>query len=160
MTEIDATNAFLRQADARCALHGHRLTPLRRHILALLLDRGGRATAYQLLDDMQAAGANGVGARAPITIYRALHFLMEQGLVRRVATTSTFMACGDIDGQHEVFMVCKRCGLVSVVHDAALQRTLEDAARTAHFVVDGQETEIKGLCESCSGPGSTFVPRS
>src|SRR5258708_5410218 len=56
-------------------------------------------------------------ARAPITIYRALHFLMEQGLVRRVATTSTFMACGDIDGQHEVFMVRKRCGLVSVVHD-------------------------------------------
>jgi hypothetical protein len=81
MTEIDATNAFLRQADARCALHEHRLTPLRRHILALLLHRGGRATAYQLLDDMQAAGANGAGARAPITIYRALHFLMRCGLV-------------------------------------------------------------------------------
>src|ERR1700692_2815786 len=113
MTEIDATNAFLRQADARCALHGHRLTPLRRHILALLLYRGGRAPADQLLDDMQAAGANGVGARAPITIYRALHFLMEQGLVRRVATTSTFMACSDVDRQQEVFIVCKRCRSVS-----------------------------------------------
>ena len=102
---------------------------------------------------MQAAGANGVGARAPITIYRALHFLMERGLVRRVATTSTFMACSDVDRQHEVFIVCKRCGSVSVLHDEALQRTLEDAARTAHFLVDGQETEIKGLCESCSGGG-------
>ncbi|NPT61875.1 hypothetical protein [Paraburkholderia elongata] len=78
---------------------------------------------------------------------------MEPGLVRRVATTSTFMACGDVDGLHEVFMMCKRCGSVPVVHDEALQRTLEDAARTAHFVVDGQETEIKGLCESCSGGG-------
>src|SRR5260370_19917677 len=83
MTEIDAKNAFLRQADARCALHGHRLTPLRRHILALLLDRGGRATAYQLLEDMQAVGPNGAGSPAPVTIYPALHFLMAPGLVTR-----------------------------------------------------------------------------
>jgi Fur family zinc uptake transcriptional regulator len=149
MTEIHATNAFLREADARCTLHGQRLTPQRRQVLALLLSRGGRATAYQLLEDMRAVRTN----TAPSIIYRALHFLMEQGLVRRVATTSTFMACGDLDGQHEVFMVCKRCGSVSVVHDEALRRTLEGAARTAHFVVDGQETEIKGLCESCADAG-------
>jgi Fur family zinc uptake transcriptional regulator len=147
MTEIHATDAFLRQADARCALRGRRLTPQRRQVLALLLSRGGRATAYQLLEDMHATRANA----SPVTIYRALHFLMEQGLVRRVATTSTFMACSHVDGQHAVFMVCKRCGSVSVVHDEALRRKLERAARTAHFVVSGQETEIKGLCESCSG---------
>jgi Fur family zinc uptake transcriptional regulator len=146
MTETHATNAFLRQADARCASRGHRLTPQRRQVLALLLSRGGRATAYQLLEDMHATRANA----SPVTIYRALHFLMEQGLVRRVATTSTFMACSDVDGQHAVFMVCKRCGSVSVVRDEALRRKLERAARTAHFIVNGQETEIKGLCESCS----------
>ncbi|MFL9911957.1 Fur family transcriptional regulator [Paraburkholderia sp. RL17-337-BIB-A] len=149
MTGIQATYAFLRQADARCTLHGHRLTPRRRQVLALLLSRSARATAYQLLEDMRAVRTK----TAPSTIYRALHFLMEQGLVRRVATTSTFMVCGDVDGQHEVFMVCKRCGSVSVVHDETLRKTLECAARTAHCVVDGQETEIKGLCESCSYAG-------
>ncbi|WNC94045.1 Fur family transcriptional regulator [Paraburkholderia sp. FT54] len=147
MTETHATIAFLRQADARCTLRGHRLTPQRRHILALLLSRGGRATAYQLLEDMRAVRTNAT----PVTIYRALNFLMEQGLVRRVATTSTFLACSHVDGQHAVFMVCKRCGSVSVVHDEALRRKLERAARSAHFVVSGQETEIKALCESCSG---------
>jgi Fur family zinc uptake transcriptional regulator len=139
--------AFLRQADVRCAFHGHRLTPQRRQIFALLLRRGGRATAYQLLDDLRAVSSANV---APATIYRALHFLMEKGLVRRVATTSTFMASCDVEGQHEVFIVCKGCGSISVVHDEALQRMLEDAARAAHFVLGGQETEIKGLCETCS----------
>jgi len=75
---------------------------------------------------------------------------MEQGLVM-AGRRQHFMACGDIDGQHEVFR-CATLRVGLVVHDEALQRTLEDAARTAHFVVKARNG-IKGLCESCSAPG-------
>ncbi|HST67704.1 MAG TPA: ATP-binding cassette domain-containing protein, partial [Mycobacteriales bacterium] len=55
------------------------------------------------------------GARpAPITIYRALDFLREQGLVHRIESRNAFIACvhNHDSGDPVVFLICETCGTV------------------------------------------------
>ena len=125
------------------------LTPLRQHVLALIKARSGRATAYELVADLAAEKKSA----APATIYRALHYLIERGDVRRIATTNTFIISELAHASHQVVMVCTHCGAISFVHDEVLTQALQDAARDAKFSVAGQETEVKGTCRLCSDAG-------
>ncbi|WP_158609069.1 transcriptional repressor [Paraburkholderia sp. RAU2J] len=104
------------------------------------------ATAYQLLEDLNRQSPHA----APPTIYRALQFLIGEGLVRHVSTTSTFRLTGENQGQHEILAVCMHCHSVRPLHNTELQQALLDTALTAHFEVQGQQTEIKGICEDCN----------
>ena len=131
-----------------------RFTPLRRRVLGLLAARGGSATAYQLLEDLNRQSPHA----APPTIYRALQFLIREGLVRHVSTTSTFRLTGENEGQHEIFAVCTHCHSVRALHSTALQQALLDTALSAHFEVQGQQTEIKGICEDCTRRPTTNPP--
>lgn len=128
-----------------------RFTPLRRRVLGLLAARGGSATAYQLLEDLNRQPPHA----APPTVYRALQFLIREGLVRHVSTTSTFRLTEENEGQHEIFAVCTHCHSVLPLHSTALQQALLDTALTAHFQVGGQQTEIKGVCEDCTRRSAT-----
>jgi len=133
-----------------------RFTPLRRRVLGLLAARGGSATAYQLLEDLNRQFPHA----APPTVYRALQFLMSEGLVRHVSATSTFRLAEETGDRHEIFAVCMHCRCVRPLHNTALQRALLDTALTAHFEVQGQQTEIKGICEACmQHPASGFSER-
>ena len=122
-----------------------RFTPLRRRVLDLLAARGGSATAYQLLEDLNRHNPRA----APPTVYRALQFLIREGLVSHVSTTSTFRLTEVSGGRHEILAVCTHCHSVRPLHDATLEQALRDTALGAHFQVDGQQTEIKGICETC-----------
>src|ERR1019366_354132 len=54
-------------------------------------------------------------ARAgPITIYRALDFLREQGLVHRIESRNAFIACvqNHASADPVVFLICEQCGTV------------------------------------------------
>ena len=137
----------LAAARARCAGQGSQLTPLRAEVLSLLIKRGGAAKAYDLLTDMQTR-TPGV---APITVYRALDFLVEQGLAHKVAANSTFVLCSH-DGPHAphaqvVMLVCAQCGNTTECDDPRVAQTLEQALLGAGFAA--QEAEIKGLCAAC-----------
>jgi Fur family zinc uptake transcriptional regulator len=114
-------------------------------VLGLLAARGGTATAYQLLEDLNRQSPHA----APPTVYRALQFLIREGFVRHVSTTSAYRLTGENEGQHEIFAVCTHCHSVRPLHNAALQQALLDTALTAHFQVEGQQTKIKGICQDC-----------
>ena len=131
-----------------------RFTPLRRRVLSLLAARGGSATAYQLLEDLNRQSPH----TAPPTVYRALQFLIREGFVRHVSTTSTFRLTEENEGQHEIFAVCTHCHSVRALHSTALQQALLDTALSAHFAVQGQQTEIKGICEDCTRRPTTNPP--
>ena len=51
---------------------------------------------------------------APITVYRALEFLRENGLVHRIESRNAFVACvhNHAAGDLVVFLICERCGAV------------------------------------------------
>ncbi|MFC7543387.1 Fur family transcriptional regulator [Siccirubricoccus deserti] len=73
------TEASLDRAAALCARRGAQLTALRRQVLGLVIGSDQPVGAYALLDRLRESRA---GA-APPTVYRALDFLVEQGLSTR-----------------------------------------------------------------------------
>jgi Fur family zinc uptake transcriptional regulator len=80
----------LAEAERLCNERGTLLTPLRREVFKLLLERGGSAKAYDLHEDMR----NAHGRVAPMTVYRALDFLMQMQLVHRIESQNVFVAHG------------------------------------------------------------------
>lgn len=63
-----------------CVAHGLRLTDQRRAVLQLLCVSDKPLSAYELLDRMRGVVKN----PTPPTVYRALDFLLEQGLVHKL----------------------------------------------------------------------------
>lgn len=95
----------LAEAERLCNERGTLLTPLRREVFKLLLERGGSAKAYDLHEDMR----NAHGRVAPMTVYRALDFLMQMQLVHRVESQNVFVAHGvETDGADKECVTASR----------------------------------------------------
>lgn len=136
----------LDRAAAICAERGTRLTELRRRVLELVLDRHAPIGAYDILERLAAER----GRVAPPTVYRALEFLVSQGLVHRVDSRNAFVGCMHADGQHRAcFLLCSECGSVAELSDPGLEEALAALARRAGFEVTRQMVEIEGRCARC-----------
>lgn len=135
----------LADAQARCAAQGAQLTEQRALVLELLLARDGAGKAYDLLADMRALNP-GV---APMTVYRALDFLVEQGLVHKVAANSSFVVCKHGPHPHNdpVFLVCGRCGDATEWDNPVLGSQVEQALAGLGLHAHGMEISVD--CARC-----------
>ena len=139
--------ALLRQAEALCAARKLRFTALRRQVLSLICRARQPQGAYQLLEQLQASGRSA----APPTVYRALDFLLEQGLIHRLASNNTYLACVHPDHPHEsVFLVCRHCGDTRELHTRGVNRALRQRAAEQDFAIEHLAVEISGACRRCS----------
>jgi len=137
----------LAHAEALCAARSQRLTPLRRQVLATLSVSHKPLGAYEIIDRMAERGAR----PAPITIYRALEFLLDNGLAHRIESRNAFLACAH---NHEagalvVFLICDRCGAVGEAAANAVGESVASAARKAGFRPKMSVIEITGTCSHC-----------
>ena len=148
--------AGLDRAAAACARRGAQLTELRRQVLRLILAAEQPVGAYALLDRLKAERP---GA-APPTVYRALDFLLEQGLIHRVERLNAFIGCGEAghapgsahphDHPHQ-FLICRDCGSTTELTDGAVVEALAQAAARAGFTAARATVEIEGTCARCVG---------
>lgn len=138
----------IHHAEAVCEKRGQRLTPIRRQVLEALLSSHQPLGAYEII---AALGRDG-DAPAPITVYRALDFLMANGLVHRIESRNAFLACvHDHDDTGLVaFLICEQCGAVGEVEASGLARTLKDVGRHAGFAPRMSVVEISGICRNCA----------
>ncbi|QKH35984.1 transcriptional repressor [Achromobacter pestifer] len=142
----DTVGAQLSVAETLCEQRGRRLTPIRRKVLELLLRHGRSLKAYELLDAMRAVHP---GA-APPTVYRALDFLMDEGLIHRLDAVNAWSACHDAGGApHDLLVVCTGCGAVAEVSDPAMSRQLAERVAQTGYALATHETEIRALCPQC-----------
>lgn len=143
------TETLLDRAGAICDGRGARLTDLRREVLGLILDSEGPTGAYDLLDRLRATR----GGAAPPTVYRALDFLLEQGLIHKVERLSAYVGCvADDDHAHAAqFLICRGCGKVTEIDDHDLAHALGDAAKRLGFTVGKATIEAEGQCAACAG---------
>ena len=146
------------QAEVICANRGQRLTPMRRQVLEILAASHKPLGAYEIMDLVA-----GTGPRpAPITIYRALDFLMANSLVHRIASRNAFLACvhNHDAGALVAFLICEGCGAVGEAGAAELARGLSAAAQAAGFAPSLSVVEITGLCAHCraGGPAAASAP--
>jgi Fur family transcriptional regulator, zinc uptake regulator len=139
----------LAHAEALCAARGQRLTPLRRQVLETLAESHKALGAYEIMERMAGQGPR----PAPITVYRALDFLLENGLVHRIESRNAFLACiGDHHAAGSgttVFLICERCGAVGEASSAAVAETLQTAARAVGFSPKARVIEVTGICAHC-----------
>jgi Fur family zinc uptake transcriptional regulator len=143
------TDTLLSHAGQICAGRGARLTDLRRQVLGLILDAEGPTGAYDLLERLRGTRRSA----APPTVYRALDFLLEQGLIHRVERLSAFVGCvshgADQHGHAAQFLICRRCRQVTEIDDHALAHALAEAASRTGFTVGTATIEAEGLCAAC-----------
>ena len=136
----------LAHAEAICAKSAQRLTSTRRQVLETLLESHKPLGAYEIIERA------GKGTRpAPITVYRALNFLREHGLVHRIESRNAFFACvnNHASGELVVFLICERCGDVGEAPGEAVAEDLKTAARAAGFTPKAPVIEISGICAHC-----------
>jgi Fur family zinc uptake transcriptional regulator len=137
----------LAHAEMLCAQRAQRLTPLRRQVLEVLLESHKPLGAYEIIDRAAASGPR----PAPITIYRALDFLRDNGLVHRIESRNAFVACvnNHASGDLVVFLICEHCGEVGEAPSVAVAAELKSAARAAGFAPKTPVIEIGGVCANC-----------
>ncbi len=141
------TRAALQHAERLCKQRQARLTPQRRRVLQLVIEADKPIGAYELLEQMR----DGERRPAPPTVYRALDFLLEQGLIHRIESLHAFIGCAHAGTRHtSQFLVCTDCGQVEEVCTADLGKTLQQEVQRSGFLPSRPVIELLGLCQDCN----------
>ncbi len=136
----------LAAAERQCAAKGAKLTEQRRRVLALIWKSHEPVGAYTLLDRLR---EEGVRAQPP-TVYRALDFLVENGLIHRIESLNAFVGCAAPDERHVgQFLICSGCRSAAELDDPTIGAAIAQRAKEIGFAVSRATVEIAGLCPSC-----------
>ncbi|MCP4996256.1 MAG: transcriptional repressor [Gammaproteobacteria bacterium] len=136
----------LSEAESRCSELGLRLTQVRRRVLELVWISHRPVGAYTLLEQL---GKEGRSA-APPTIYRALDFLLQHGLIHRIASLNAYVGCNHPGQNHGAqFFICSQCGEAAELDAHAIGSAIADNANDMGFRIDNQMVEISGTCAQC-----------
>ena len=143
--DLCAADAMTR-AEQVLADGGHRLTPVRKATLQILLRAHRALGAYDVLDQL---AQGGFGNQPPVA-YRALEFLEEHGLAHRIRRLNAFAACMHPGEAHApAFLICRGCNHVAEAPAAAVGIALTQAAAGIGFAIERSTVEVLGLCPSC-----------
>ncbi|MBY6241885.1 Fur family transcriptional regulator [Methylosinus sp. Sm6] len=124
------------------------LTPARRAALDILTKANRPVGAYEMIDLL----AEESGKRpAPISVYRALGYLLDQGLAHRLASRNAFVVCGHDheEGEPVIFFICDDCGEVREATSPALANALTGSSQAVRFEPRTRVIEIAGRCARC-----------
>ncbi len=137
----------LKQAETVCATHGARLTDSRKHVLELIWASHEPAKAYDLLAELQKEDPSA----KPPTVYRALDFLLEHGLIHKIHRLNAYVGCTHpTDKTPCFFLICTECNAVTECHDDAYPKLVANISKSHHFTPQAMSLEMEGLCEQCA----------
>jgi len=136
----------LQAAEHICIQKGVRLTAIRKRILELICASHKAIGAYELLDLFKLEDPKA----KPVTIYRALDFLMEAGLVHKIESLNAFIGCLEAEKQHKsVILICDNCKNAYEVDATAVSDSLFALSESMQFKPQRLTLELHGLCASC-----------
>lgn len=134
----------LQRAHDLCQSRQVRLTQRRQQVLELLLDAHKPMGAYDLLQVLNQSEQNIM----PPIVYRALEFLQEQGLVHRIESQNTFIACDHPGhGGNVQFFICQQCERVAEVEQNGFPA--QQQAEHLGFQARTAVVEVAGICAEC-----------
>ncbi len=134
-------------AEKLCANRGVQLTPIRHKVLELIWNSHKAVKAYDLLDLIRPIN----DAAKPSTVYRALDFLLEQGLIHRVESLNAFVGCRSSGTQHDqLLLICSVCHNIEERPATDVFVALSHETQNAGFSPRRKTIEIHGLCKNCS----------
>ena len=129
-----------------CVERGVRLTVLRAHILELIWQSHQPVGAYALLDILKSERRNA----QPPTVYRALNFLLDLGLIHRIESVNAYIGCNTPHKNHNTqFLICSSCGAAAEILDVRLDKAINALVTDAKFLVNYHSIEVEGQCPNC-----------
>ncbi len=140
------------EVERRCRARDLRLTPIRRAVLEALYGTHKPLGAYDIIEIV---GSRGGGRHlAPITVYRALDFLVAEGFAHRLASRNAFLACPHFHGPGDmvVFLICETCGGVDEAASPDMAASLNTLIGREGFAVETKVLELSGRCAHCRQP--------
>ena len=137
----------LQAAESLSIKNNARFTNIRKAVFRLILEHNVPIKAYELLDKLKIHKSSA----QPPTIYRAIDFLMELGLIHKLNSLNAYFACSHPHKQHNCFfLVCMQCGLIQESCNAPLLESLQATAKKNNFQMNYCNLEIQGLCSNCT----------
>ena len=131
-------------AEQICNQRGVQLTPIRHKVLELIWNSHQAIKAYDLLDQIRPTN----DAAKPSTVYRALDFLLEHGLIHRVESLNAFVGCRSSGSQHDqLLLICTACHNVEERAAPNVFSALADDMKKASFKPQRKTIEIHGICK-------------
>lgn len=144
---VNAEIVLLDRIEQECKSRGASLTAIRREVLGLLYRSPKGVKAYDLLAQIKQERP---GASPP-TVYRALDFLIEQGLAHKIGRMNLFVACRHNSHQiPSLFLVCPKCSGVTELQEQSVMRALSASLAEAGHQLESPEVEISALCPKCA----------
>jgi len=129
-------------------LCGKDLTPLRRQVLETLWHSHEAKGAYDILNELNKRAAKKL---APLSVYRALDFLVAHSLAHRIESLNAYVGCPHPHEKHALqFLVCRSCQSVTELEDAKISKALSQSAQAHQFTPSRAVVEVLGLCHACA----------
>ena len=136
----------IHDVEALLVERGVRFTDQRKLVYKIISKSKKPITAYEILSKMEKDVEN----VKPPQAYRAIDFLIEQGLVHKIESLNAFVSCHA--GHHHTgsqFMVCDNCGDVEEVHLCDLPQPLQKQIDRKGFELSRWNAELHGTCQDC-----------
>ncbi|HRO66202.1 MAG TPA: transcriptional repressor [Pseudobdellovibrionaceae bacterium] len=127
--------------------HSLRKTPLKREIVASLLNSKGPLSQADLIEALGATFEN----VDRVSVYRNLNQLKSVGLVHEVDVNSYVCCSHECDAHPHLLLFCLRCHRHQEVKDHRRIETLMDALGEFRFFGESQPLFLRGVCSSCAG---------
>ena len=116
-------------------------------VLNILKKNPKGLTAYQILNRIQK-----FKFVQPMTIYRALKDLVEQGLIHKTNKNKTFHLCNSSENHdhNAVLAVCNDCGLAEELNTNIFSKIIKAIKTKKKFNFDNFNLEITTTCKECN----------
>ncbi len=139
-------DALLRAREL-CQQRNLKFTRIRELVLATVWANHQPVGAYTILEEL---AKESIRRPAPPTVYRALDFLLDNGLVHRIASLNAFVGCSDPGDAHQGhFLICRQCQIATELDAKLINPAIAAAAAQQAFTVETASVEVVGYCAQC-----------
>jgi len=123
----------------------YNLTKNQKIVFNLLQNTGEPLKAYTILESLKREGL-----KSPLQVYRALDKLVELGIIHKIESQNSFIACSNSNcASNTAFTICKKCGDVKEIKNNHLFEQVSDLGKKNRLKVQRFNLEFYVDCNGC-----------
>jgi Fur family transcriptional regulator, zinc uptake regulator len=145
---IKSTKKSLLEAELLCKKNNLRFTSIRKRVFEIILEKHNPIKAYEILSLLQKEDSSA----KPPTVYRALDFLLNSGLVHKLHSSNSFSACSHPNEKYSqcYFLICDICNNIKeCCNSDIVDGEIKKIAISENFNINNISIEINGICDEC-----------
>ena len=123
----------------------YNLTKNQKIVFNLLQNSGEPLKAYTILESLKREGL-----KSPLQVYRALDKLVELGIIHKIESQNSFIACSNSNcASNTAFTICRKCGDVKEIKNNHLFEQVSDLGKKNRLKVQRFNLEFYVDCNGC-----------